>query len=168
MRANKEGNALGRAKYSKACQKARPETIRNNRAIRTSHNGIVIMQTTQAQNDKQRKRDNVNNVSVILANVSSRHNGIVILRSRAQAFVTKRNISAAYLSHKPGLSVQAYYVTVENWHRYRCTIVHAYYYAAMRILRYRYMIICVYAHKNIKQQRYKIILKKRDTTLAGP
>lgn len=105
VRANKEGNAHTRAKYSTTRQKSTAETIRNNQAIRPSHNGIVILQTTQAQNHKQRKRDNVNNASVIWAIRPSRHNGIVISRSRAQAFVTKRNISSAYLSYRLSLSV---------------------------------------------------------------
>lgn len=167
MPADKERTAHARVKYRMTRQKSTVETIRNNQAIRPSHNGIVIMQTTQAQNNKQRKRDNADNANVMMPGVSPRHNGIVISPCYAQAFVTKRNISAAYLSHKPGLSVQAYYVTVKDWHKYMRTIVHAYYYAAMRILRYRYMIICTYEHKIIKQQRCKIILKKRDTTLAG-
>jgi len=168
MRASKEGNAPGRAKYSKACKKARPETIRNNRAIGASHNGIVMMHTTQARYCVKRKRNNIDNASVMMPGVSPRHNSIVISPYCAQAFVIFRNISVAYLSHRPGLLVQAYYVTVRDWHKYMRTIVHAYYYAAMRILQYRYMIIYAYAHKNIKQQRCKIILKKRDTTLAGP
>ena len=63
------------------------------------------MQITQAQNHKQRHRDNANNASVISAIRPSRHNGIVISRSRAQVFVTKRNISSVYLSYKPGLSL---------------------------------------------------------------
>lgn len=105
MPANKEGNACACARYSIMRLKARDETIRNNQAIRPSHNAIVIMQTTQAQNDKQRKRDNANNASVISAIRSSRHNGIVISRSRAQVFVMFCNTSSAYLSYKLGLSV---------------------------------------------------------------
>ena len=142
MRANKEGNAHTRAKYSMTAKKSTVETIRNNQAIRPSHNGIVIMQATQAQNVKQHKRDTANNASVILANAPSRHNGIVILRSRAQGFVTFRNISSAYLSYRLSLSIQTYYVTVEDWHKYRRTIVQAYCYAPMRIQRYCDMIIC--------------------------
>lgn len=116
MRANKEGNAHACAKYSMARQKSTVETIRNNQAIRPSHNGIVMMQTTQAQNDKQRKRDTANNASVMMAKVSSRHNGIVIVRSCAQAFVTKRNISSAYLSHKLGLSVVSGDADTDTYH----------------------------------------------------
>lgn len=48
-------------------QKSTVETIRNNQAIRPSYNGTVIIQITQAQNDKQRKRDSANNASVIWA-----------------------------------------------------------------------------------------------------
>jgi hypothetical protein len=114
-----------------------------------ANNAIVIMQTTQAQNHKQRHRDNANNASVIMARVSSRHNAIVISRFQAQAFVTFRNISSAYHFYKLGLSVQTYYVTVENWHKYACTIVRLYYYASMRLCAYNDIAICAYAHKSI-------------------
>jgi hypothetical protein len=121
MRANKKGNAhaSARANITRAAYwstlatfrnipartMARPlmasaATFLNNQQIAASHNAIVIM-----QNHKQRKRDNANNKSVIITIASSRHNGIVISRSRAQAFVTKRNISSAYLLHKLGLSL---------------------------------------------------------------
>lgn len=96
-----------------------------------SHNAIVIMQTTQPQNDKQQKRDNANNTNVILLCSPSRHNGIVISPSRRQAFVTFRNISSAYLSHR--LSLYSTPVLL-------CL------YAHMRISPYRYMIICGNAH----------------------
>jgi hypothetical protein len=86
-------------------QKSTVETIRNSQAIRPSYNAIVMMQMSHLQNHKQRKRDNANNASVISAIRPSRHNGIVISRSRAQAFVTKRNISSAYLSYRLSLSV---------------------------------------------------------------
>ena len=134
-------HASARANITRAAHRSTLATFRNNQAIRPSHNTIVIMQITQPQNHRQRKRDNANNVSVMLANMSSRHNAIVISRSCAQVFVTKRNISFAYLSHRLSLLVQAYYVTIENWHKYACTTVRLYY-AAMRIQRYRHMIIC--------------------------
>ena len=105
MRANKERNARARAKYSMMRQKSTVETIRNNQAIRPSYNAIIMMQMPHLQNHKQRKRDNANNASVISTIRPSRHNAIVISRFRAQAFVTKRNISSAYLSYKPGLSL---------------------------------------------------------------
>jgi hypothetical protein len=68
-----------------------------------SHNTIVIMQTTQTAFRKQRKRDNANNASVIMANCRA-YNAIVISRSHRQAFVTFRNISSAYLSYRLSLS----------------------------------------------------------------
>jgi len=138
-------------------QKSTVETIRNNQAIRGSYNGIVIMQTTQAQCHKQRKRDNANNASVIMASCRA-HNAIVISRCHRQAFATFCNISSAYRSYKLSLLVQTYYVTVGNWHKCRCAIssayvtdkpgllVQAYYYAAMSIQRYRHMSICGWAH----------------------
>ena len=67
-----------------------------------AHNAIVIMQTTQTAFHKQRKRDNANNTSVIMASRSA-HNAIVISRFYGQAFVTFRNISSAYLSYRLGL-----------------------------------------------------------------
>jgi hypothetical protein len=149
MRANKERNAQARAKYRMMRQKSTVETIRNNQAIRAPHNAIVIMQTTQTRCRKQRQRDDANNASVISAITPSRHNGTVILRSRAQAFVTKRNISSAYHSHKLSLSVQTYYVTLENWHKYACTIVRLYYYAPMRICGYAHTTIWAYDHMRI-------------------
>jgi len=152
MPAANKGNAhaSARANITRAAHWSTLATFRNIQQITASHNTIVIVQITQPQNHRQRKRDNANNVSVmlannasvILANVSSRHNGIVILRSRVQAFVTKRNISSAYLSYRLSLLVQTYYVTIEDWHKYACTAVRLYYYAAMRIQRYRHMIIC--------------------------
>ena len=105
MRANKERNAGTRAKYSKTRQKSSLATIRNNQAIRAPHNAIVMMQMPHLQNHKQRQRDDANNASVISTIRPSRHNAIVISRFRAQVFVTKRNISSAYLSYKPGLSL---------------------------------------------------------------
>ena len=149
MRANKERNAQARAKYRMMRQKSTFATFRNNQAIRPSHNGIVIMQTTQAQNGKQRHRDNANKASVISAIKESRHNGIVISRFQAQVFVTFCNISSAYHSHKPGLSAQTYYVTVENWHKYKCTVVRLYYYAPMRICGYAHTTIWAYDHMRI-------------------
>jgi hypothetical protein len=144
-------HASARANITRAAHWSTLATFRNIQQVTASHNAVVIMQTTQPQNHKQRHCDNANNASVILANVSSRHNGIVILRSRAQAFVTKRNISFAYLSHRLGSLAQVYCMTVQDWHKYACTIVRLYYYAAMRIQRYRHMIICAYAHKSIKR-----------------
>ena len=138
-------------------QKSTVEAIRNNQAIRGSYNGIVMMQTTQTQYHKQRKRDNANNANVIMASCRA-HNAIVISRFHRQAFVTLRNISSAYHSHKLSLLVQTYYVTIEDWHKCRCTISSAYvtdrpglsvqvcYYAAMGIQRYRHMSICGWAH----------------------
>jgi hypothetical protein len=143
-------HASARASITRAAHWSTLATFRNIQQITASHNAIVIMQTTQAQNHKQRKRDNANNASVMMASVSSRHNGIVISRSRAQAFVTKRNISPAYLLHRLSLLAQVYCMTVQDWHKYACAIVHLYYYAHMRIQRYRHMIICAYAHKSIK------------------
>jgi len=104
MRASKERNAHACAKYSMMCQKSTVETIRNNQAIRGSYNGIVIMQTTQAAFHKQRKRDSANNANVIMAKHMA-HNAIVISSSHGQAFVTFRNISSAYHSHKLSLSI---------------------------------------------------------------
>lgn len=152
MPATSKGTAhtSARADITRAAHWSTLATFRSIQQVTASYNTIVITQTTQAQNHKQRKRDNANNVSVMLANMSSRHNAIVISRSCAQAFVTKRNISFAYLSHRLSLLVQAYYVTIENWHKYACTTVRLYY-VAMRIQRYRHMIICAYAHKSIKQ-----------------
>lgn len=65
MAATKEKNA--HARTMAPAHRSSCATFRNNQAIRPSHNAIVIMQTTQAQNHKQRKRDNANNASVILA-----------------------------------------------------------------------------------------------------
>lgn len=128
VRANKERNAQARAKYRMMRQKSTLATFRNI----PGNNSSVIMQTTQARNHKQRKRDNANNASVIMARVSWRHNAIVISRFQAQAFVTFCNISSVYRSYKFGLSVQTYYVTVGGWHKYKCTTVQAHYYALMR------------------------------------
>jgi len=92
-------NTMPHAKRSSAA------TFRNIPA----HNAIVIIQTTHTAFHKQRKRDNANNASVVLLCSLSRNNGTVISRFRSQVFVTFRNISLAYLSHKAGLLVQAYY-----------------------------------------------------------
>lgn len=143
-------HASARANITKAAHWSTLATFRNIQQITVSHNAIVIMQTAQPQKHKQRKRDNANNASVILANnasvmmasVSSRHNGIVISRSRVQAFVTKRNISPAYLSHRLSLLVQVYCMTAQDWHKYACTIVRLYYYAAMRICAYADIVVC--------------------------
>jgi hypothetical protein len=109
------------------------------------HNAIVIMQTTQALWHKQRKRDNANNVSVILLCTESRNNGIVILRFCRQVFVTFRNISSAYLSYK--VSLCSTFVLCDTS---ELALVRMYYstpvllclYAHMRISPYRYMSIC--------------------------
>jgi hypothetical protein len=90
------------------------------------HNAIVIMQTTPLLCHKQRKRDNTNNASVIMANRRA-HNAIVISRFRRQAFVTFCNISSACLSHRLGLygalvlcdssglaQVQTYYLPIDK------------------------------------------------------
>ena len=159
MLASKEKNAHARTMAT---------TLRSSGAIFRNipgHNAIVIM-----QGHRQRKRDNTNNASVILLCPSSRNHGIVILRFCMQAFVTFRNISSAYHSHKPGLSVQTCYVTVGDWHKYRRTIVQAYYYAAMRIQRYCNMIICGWAH-NENDSHYHSARRKStrglDRHLAG-
>ena len=135
-------HACVRASITRAAHRSIVAIFRNIQQITASHNAIVIMQTMQAQNHKQRKRDNANNASVMMANVSSRHNGIVISRSCVQAFVTKQNISFAYLSHRLSLSVQVHYMTAQDWHKYVCTMVRLYYHVVMRIQRYRYMRIC--------------------------
>jgi len=144
MRASKERNAHACAKYSMMCQKSTVETIRNNQAIRGSYNGSVIMQTTQTAFHKQRKRDNANNASVIMA-IRSAHNAIVISRFYGQAFVTFRNISSAYLSYR--LSLYSAFVLCDSS---GLALVHVYYstpvllcgYAHMRISPYCYIIIC--------------------------
>jgi hypothetical protein len=141
MRANKERNAGARVKYRMMRQKSTLATIRNNQAIGPSYNAIVMMQMSHLQNYKQQQRDNTNNPSVISANVSPGHNAIVIYRLWSQAFVTFCNISSAYHSHKLGLSVQTYYVTVGDCHKYKCTIVQTYYHAAMRDASYNDMVI---------------------------
>jgi hypothetical protein len=50
------------------------------------------------------------------------HNGIVVLQNRGQAIVTILDIGSAYDCHRLGLSVQQYYVSLHNWHKYRRTI----------------------------------------------
>jgi hypothetical protein len=150
MRANKEGNTGARVKYRMMRQKSTLATIRNNQAIRPSYNAIVIMQMLHLQNHKQRQRDNANNASVISANVSPGRNDIVIYRLWSQAFVTFCNISPAYHFHKLGLSVQTYYVTVKNWHKYAYTIVRLYHYASMLPCAYNDIVICAYADMRIK------------------
>lgn len=97
-------------------QKSTVETIRNNRRMMASHNAIVIMHS-----HKQRQRDNANNASVIWATTPSRHNAIVISRFCGQAFVTKQNISSAYLSYKPGLSITSWELATDT-HRERVPI----------------------------------------------
>jgi hypothetical protein len=120
-----------------------------------AHNAIVIMQTTQTLCHKQRKRDNTNNASVITAKHRA-HNAIVISQSRGQAFVTLRNISSAYLSHKTGLY---------------STLALLCLYAHMRISLYRYMTICGKAHNENdfhSQELAGKIDQGPDTHLAGP
>jgi len=95
-----------------------------------AHNAIVIMQTMQTLCHKQRKRDNTNNASVIMVKHRA-YNVIVISRFCGQAFVTFRNISSAYLSHKAGLYSTPVLLCL---------------YAHMRISPYRYMIICALPH----------------------
>ena len=157
MRANKERNAGARVKYRMMRQKSTLATIRNNQAIGPSYNAIVMMQMSHLQNYKQQQRDNANNASVISANVSPGHNDIVICRFWSQAFVTFCNISSVYHSHKLGLSVQTYYVTVENWHKYACTIVRLYYHAPMRLCAYNDIVICAYADMRIKAYNGSVI-----------
>ena len=157
MRASREGNTGARVKYRMMRQKSTFATIRNNQAIRPSYNAIVIMQISHLQNYKQRKPDNTNNASVISANVSPGGNDIVICRFWSQAFVTFRNISSAYYSHKLGLSVQTYYVTVENWHKYACIIVRLYYYASMLLCACNDIVICAYRHMRIKTYNGSVI-----------
>jgi len=106
-----------------------------------ANNASVIVQTTQLGYCKQRKRYRVYNASVVSLSPPLRHNVIVISRSGRQAFVMFRNISSAYHSHKPGLSVQAYYSTGVLL----CG------YAGCVIQRYRHMIICGYAQRGIKR-----------------
>jgi hypothetical protein len=108
------------------------------------HNAIVIMQTTQALWHKQRKRDNANNASVIMAN-SRAHNAIVMSRFRRQAFVTFRNISSAYLSYKASLCSAFVLCDTSELALVRMcysTPVLLCLYAHMRISSYCYMIIC--------------------------
>jgi hypothetical protein len=124
-----------RSRTIPAAKRSTAVTFRNIPA----HNAIVIMQTTHTAFHKQRKRDNINNASVMLLCSISRNHGIVILRFGSQVFVTFRNISSAYHFHKPGLLVQAYYSTG--------VLLCAY--AGMRIQRYGDMGICGYAHRRI-------------------
>jgi sugar diacid utilization regulator len=93
-----------RARITAPAKQSTVATFRNNQAIRGSYNAIVIMQTTQAAFHKQRKRDSANNANVIMAKHMA-HNAIVISSSHGQAFVTFRNISSAYHSHKLSLSI---------------------------------------------------------------
>jgi hypothetical protein len=144
------------------------------------HNAIVIMQTTQAAFRKQRKRDSANNASVIMANRRA-HNAIVISRFPRQVFVTFRNISSAYLSHRASL-----YSTLVLCDTSELALVRMYYstpvllclYAHMGISSYRYMIICGKAHNendfHSQELAGKIDQGPRynpsrilDTTLAG-
>lgn len=148
---------IARTRTIPAAKRSSAATFRNIPA----HNAIVIIQTTHTVFHKQRKRNNANNASVVLLCSLSRNNGIVISRSRSQVFVTFRNISSAYLSHKAGLLVQVYYSTG--------VLLCAY--ADMRIQRYGDMIICGYAHRRITPLCVKPHGKIRlgpDTHLAGP
>lgn len=145
------------------------------------NNATVIWAITTALYRSQRRRDNANNASVISLSPSSRHNGIVISRSRCQAFVIFRNISSAYITDKDGLLVQAYYSTsvlCDSSRLAHSTGVLLCAYAGMRIQRYGYMIICGYAHRRIAplcvKPHGKIDQGPRyapsrtlDTTLAG-
>jgi hypothetical protein len=105
------------ARITKAAERSAAATFRNIQPLTTfdaisascstfrnipARNAIVIMQTTQIAFHKQRKRDNANNESVIMA-IRSAHNAIVISRFYGQAFVTFRNISSAYLSYRLSL-----------------------------------------------------------------
>jgi len=96
---NDKQKMIAHTRTMAAAKQSTAATLRNIPA----HNAIVIMQTTQTLYHKQRKRDITNNASVILLCPESRNNGIVILRFCKQVFVTFRNISSAYLSHKCGL-----------------------------------------------------------------
>ena len=147
------------ARISSHAHRSTFATIRNNQATRPSHNDIVMMQMSHLQNHKQRKRNNTNNASVISANVSPGHNAIVICRLWSQAFVTFCNISSAYHFHKLGLSVQTYYVTVENRHKYACTIVRLYYYASMLLCAYNDVVICTYADMSIKTYNDSVMMR---------
>lgn len=115
------------------------------------------MAATKEKNARARTMAPAHRSTVATFRNNRAYNGIVISRFWMQAFVTKRNISSAYYSHKPGLSVQAYYSTSVLCDSSGLAQVQAYYstgvllcaYAGMRIQRYGYMIICGYAHRRI-------------------
>jgi hypothetical protein len=109
-----------------------------------AHNAIVIMQTTQTLCHKQRKRDNTNNASVILLCPESQNNGIVISRFCKQVFVTFRNISSAYLSHK--CSLYSAFVLCDTS---GLALVRLYYSTPVLLCGYEHMPICAYEHRSI-------------------
>jgi hypothetical protein len=109
-----------------------------------AHNAIVIMQTTQAAFHKQRKRDNTNNASVIMASRSA-HNAIVISRFYGQAFVTFRNISSAYLSYR--LSLYSTFVLCDSS---GLALVRVYHSTPVLLCGYAHTTISAYAHMRIK------------------
>ena len=117
-----------------------------------AHNTIVIMQTTQTLCHKQRKRDNTNNASVVLLCPESRNNGIVISRFCKQVFVTFRNISSAYLSHKCSL-----YSTFVLRDTLRLALVRLYYSTPVLLCGYEHMPICAYEHRSICGYAHKRI-----------
>jgi hypothetical protein len=107
------------------------------------HNAIVIIQTTQAAFRKQRKRDSANNASVIMANRRA-HNAIVISRFPRQVFVTFRNISSAYLSHKASL-----FSTLVLCDTSELALVRMYYSTPVLLCLYAHIIISLYDHMPI-------------------
>jgi len=116
-----------------------------------AHNAIVIMRTTQTAFHKQHKRDNANNTSVIMTNCRA-HNAIVISPSHRQAFVIKRNISSAYLSHRTTL-----YSTFAPCDTSGLAQAHVYYSTPVLPCGYAHTTISAYAHMSIKVYNDSVI-----------
>jgi len=146
MPATNKGNAhtSARANITRAAHWSTLATILNNQAIGPSHNAIVILQTTQTAFHKQRKCDNANNTSVIMANCRV-HNAIVISQSHRQAFVTKRNISSAYLSYRLSL-----YSTFVLYDSSGLALVRLHYSTPVLLCGYAHTTISAYAHMRIE------------------
>jgi hypothetical protein len=108
-----------------------------------AHNAIAIVQIMQLQNHKQRKSDSTNNESVIMASCSA-HNAIVISRFYGQAFVTKRNISSAYLSYR--LSLYSAFVLCDTS---GLALVRVYYSTPVLLCGYAHTTISAYAYMSI-------------------
>ncbi len=108
-----------------------------------AHHAIVMMQTRQTLCHKQRKRDDANNASVMMADGTG-NKGIVISRLCGQGFVTFRYINSAYMTDRPGL-----YSTPVLCDSSGLALVRLYYSTPVLLCRYAHITISLYDHMPI-------------------